>query len=163
MSETLKRAIDPGRARAASERVLQRLRQCGVREAGRHSREGVFAESRPLLPASNWPNVNEPAGEAEAETQRIRIDVPLGTPYREIQRVIFRQAYEQAGTQLRAANALGITPETVSRVLRRPERKDISAPAAPPAGNEHSAHEVDFSSRECRPPGGHETDGITAA
>jgi DNA-binding transcriptional regulator YdaS (Cro superfamily) len=53
---------------------------------------------------------------------RIRIDVPLGTPYREIRNSILLQAWQLAGTQLRAAIALGITPETVSRNLRRAER-----------------------------------------
>jgi len=53
---------------------------------------------------------------------RIRIDVPLGTPYQEIRDSILRQAWELAGTQLRAAIALGIRPETVSRNLLRTER-----------------------------------------
>jgi DNA-binding transcriptional regulator YdaS (Cro superfamily) len=53
---------------------------------------------------------------------RIRIDVPLGTPYREIRNSILLQAWQLAGTQLRAAIALGIRPETVSRNLRRAER-----------------------------------------
>jgi len=50
---------------------------------------------------------------------RLHIDVPLGTPFREIRDAIFRQAWEVAGTQLRAAISLGITPETISRSLRR--------------------------------------------
>lgn len=54
---------------------------------------------------------------------RIRIDVPMGTPLREIKELLFRQAYQLAGTQLRAAIALGITPETVSRVLRRAKKR----------------------------------------
>jgi DNA invertase Pin-like site-specific DNA recombinase len=53
---------------------------------------------------------------------RIQIDVPLGTPYQEIRESVFRQAYQLAGTQLRAAIALGITPDTVSRILRRSDR-----------------------------------------
>jgi hypothetical protein len=53
---------------------------------------------------------------------RIRIDVPLGTSYQEIRESIIHQAWELAGTQLRAAVALGITPETVSRMLRRTEK-----------------------------------------
>jgi hypothetical protein len=62
---------------------------------------------------------------------RIQIDVPMGTPYQEIQASVFRQAYQMAGTQLRAAIALGITPETVSRVLRRSGRKGIPGPRLP--------------------------------
>ena len=68
----------------------------------------------------------QPAGEETVmhgnpapRAPRIQIDVPLGTPYREIQDSILRQAWELAATQLRAAVALGITPETVSRNLRR--------------------------------------------
>src|SRR5208337_734115 len=57
------------------------------------------------------------------EPARIRIDVPMGTSYQEIQESIFRQVYELAGTQLRAAIALGITPDTVSRVMRRSVRR----------------------------------------
>jgi hypothetical protein len=53
---------------------------------------------------------------------RIRIDVPLGTPYQVIRDSVLRQAWQLAGTQLRAAIALGIRPETVSRNLRRAER-----------------------------------------
>jgi hypothetical protein len=53
---------------------------------------------------------------------RIRIDVPLGTPYQEIRDSVLRQAWRLAGTQLRAAIALGIRPETVSRNLRWAER-----------------------------------------
>jgi len=50
----------------------------------------------------------------------------MGTSYQEIQESIFRQAYQAAATQLRAAIALGITPETVSRVLRRAARRGVS-------------------------------------
>ena len=67
---------------------------------------------------SNEPRPGQPAS--------IRIDVPMGTSYQEIQESIFRQAYQAAGTQLRAAIALGITPETVSRVLRRADRRGVS-------------------------------------
>jgi hypothetical protein len=56
------------------------------------------------------------------EPPRIRIDVPIGTSYLEIQASIFRQAWRLTGTQLRAAIALGITPDTISRVLRRCDR-----------------------------------------
>ena len=54
---------------------------------------------------------------------RIQIDVPLATSYAEIQEMIYRQAWEKAGTQLRAAFALGITPETISRFLKKREKK----------------------------------------
>lgn len=54
---------------------------------------------------------------------RICINVPMGTPYRDIQELVLRQAYKLMGTQLRAAFALGITPETISRVLRRGEKR----------------------------------------
>jgi hypothetical protein len=70
---------------------------------------------------------------APHDPPRIRIDVPLGTSYQEIQESIFRQAYQLAGTQLRAAIALGITPDTVSRVLRRYDRKRITRPQIPQA------------------------------
>jgi hypothetical protein len=50
---------------------------------------------------------------------RIQVDVPMGTPYQEIQDSIFLQAYRLAGTPLRAAIALGIAPDTVSRVVGR--------------------------------------------
>jgi hypothetical protein len=53
---------------------------------------------------------------------RIQINVPLGTPWPEIQEMVFRQAWEKAGTQLRAAFALGITPETISRFLKKREK-----------------------------------------
>ncbi|HMD85140.1 MAG TPA: hypothetical protein VKO18_10625 [Terriglobia bacterium] len=67
------------------------------------------------------------------EPARIRIDVPMGTSYQEIQESIFRQVYQLAGTQLRAAIALGITPDTVSRVLRRHDRKRLASPKVPEA------------------------------
>ena len=64
---------------------------------------------------------------------RIRLDVPLGTSYLEIQASIFHQAWSLAGTQLRAAVALGITPDTISRVLRRCDRLGIGCPTVPEA------------------------------
>ena len=74
------------------------------------------------------------SGEANPqEPPRIRIDVPIGTSYQEIQESIFRQVYELAGTQLRAAIALGITPDTVSRILRRCGRRGIACPKVPEA------------------------------
>ena len=74
------------------------------------------------------------AGEgAPQEPSRIRLDVPMGTSYCEIQESIFRQAWQLAGTQLRAAIGLGITPETISRVLRRCDRMRIRCPQVPEA------------------------------
>jgi hypothetical protein len=67
------------------------------------------------------------------ESPRIQIDVPMGTSYKEIQECVFRQAWQLAGTQLRAAVALGITPETLSRFLRRCNRERISSPRVPEA------------------------------
>jgi hypothetical protein len=85
-------------------------------------------------------NRSEPGQEKAAsgkstpqEPPRIRIDVPMGTSYQEIQESIFRQAYQLAGTQLRAAIALGITPDTVSRVLRRRDRNRVALPQVPEA------------------------------
>jgi len=75
----------------------------------------------------------QPAGESTVMhgnlAPRIQIDVPLGTPYREIRDSILRQAWELAGTQLRAAIALGITPETVSRTLRRSKTNQDAQPS----------------------------------
>lgn len=62
------------------------------------------------------------------EPPRIHLDVPMGTSYREIQEIIFRQAWQLAGTQLRAAIALAITPDTLSRFLRRCDRARIGGP-----------------------------------
>ncbi len=60
---------------------------------------------------------------------RIQIDVPLGTPYREIRDAIFSQAWQLAGTQMRAAIALGITPETISRNYRRGKKNRVVGPS----------------------------------
>jgi hypothetical protein len=65
------------------------------------------------------------------EPPRIRIDVAMGTSYYEIQESIFRQAWQLAGSQLRAAIALGITPETISRFLRRCDRERMGRPRVP--------------------------------
>lgn len=65
---------------------------------------------------------------------RIQVDVPMGTPYQEIQDSIFLQAYRLAGTPLRAAIALGITPETVSRVVGRYEGRPVGRLRIPQAG-----------------------------
>jgi hypothetical protein len=72
--------------------------------------------------AADGEGLHEPATDARRSglaASHIYVDVPLGTPYAEIQAMVFRQAWHLAGTQLRAALALGITPETISRVLRR--------------------------------------------
>jgi hypothetical protein len=65
------------------------------------------------------------------EPARMRIDVPIGTSYLEIQASIFRQAWQLTGTQLRAAIPLDITPDTISRVLRRCDRLGIGCPKVP--------------------------------
>jgi hypothetical protein len=80
-----------------------------------------------------WQTGRKDAGSAGARQQppRIQIDVPMGTSYQEIQESIFRQAWQLAGTQLRAAIALGITPDTLSRVLRRSDRRKFACPQVP--------------------------------
>ena len=67
---------------------------------------------------------------------RLHLDVPLGTTYYEIQEMIFRQAWQLAGTQLRAAVALGITPDTISRFLRRCDRERRGPSKLPAAWRE---------------------------
>jgi hypothetical protein len=72
------------------------------------------------------------AGESvPQEPPWIRIDVPMGTSFYEIQENVFRQAWQLAGTQLRAAVALGITPETLSRFLRRCSRERVCSSRLP--------------------------------
>ncbi len=87
---------------------------------------------------ASWNRLSRPerllAADAQSAPQaplRICIDVPLGTSYREMQVRIFRQAWELAGTQLRAAFALGVTPDTISRVLRRCDRESERPPRLP--------------------------------
>jgi len=88
---------------------------------------------------ASWNRLSRPerllaaaAPSAPEARPRIRIDVPLGTSYREMQASIFRQAWELAGTQLRAAFALGVTPDTISRVLRRCDRESERPPGILP-------------------------------
>jgi hypothetical protein len=57
----------------------------------------------------------------------------MGTSYFDIQEMIFRQAWQIAGSQLQAAVALGITPETISRFLRRCDRTKVASPKVPEA------------------------------
>jgi hypothetical protein len=86
--------------------------------------------------SSDQPISSDQVNSAEnrsSNQHRIRIDVPMGTSYLEIQASIFRQAWQLAGTQLRAAIALGITPETISRALRACDRKRIGSPRIPKA------------------------------
>ena len=80
--------------------------------------------------------------ENQRNLSRIRIDVPMGTSYRDIKEEILRQAYELAGTHLRAAIALGITPETVSRILRRGRKKRTSRDGGEPEVRDLMAREV---------------------
>ncbi len=67
---------------------------------------------------------------SDPRAPRIRIEVPLGTPFQEIQEYVYRQAWQLAGTQLKAAVSLGITPETISRFLKRCERDRLDYPGA---------------------------------
>jgi len=98
-------------------------------------------KTEPTTPISSSaaPRDPGPAPAASADTlnpseaSRIRIDVPMGTSYLEIQASIFRQAWQHAGTQLRAAIALGIVPETISRALRACDRKRVRSPKVPQA------------------------------
>lgn len=62
---------------------------------------------------------------------RIRIDVPLGTSFQAMQESIFRQTWILTGSQLRAAIALGIRPETISRCLCRAGRIRIASSRVP--------------------------------
>jgi hypothetical protein len=94
-----------------------------------------------------------PGGGAKPpEPPRIQIDVPLGTPYQEIQESIFRQAYRLTGTQLRAAIALGIIPDSVARVMQRMERRKAGylrtpeawpVPAPPPPADRLTGRPAD--------------------
>ena len=86
------------------------LNRCDRERAGRRQVSGVRPTSTSPQPA------------------RICLDVPFGTPYLHIQESILRQAWELARTQLRAAIALGITPDTVSRILRHCDRLKIGSP-----------------------------------
>jgi hypothetical protein len=83
----------------------------------------------------SWQSRGNGLGEASTPQKppRIRLDVPMGTSYCEIQEIIFRQAWQLAGTQLRAAIALGLTPETISRFLRRCDRMRIGFAQIPEA------------------------------
>lgn len=137
MSEILPSRLNASRAQAASERVLRRLRERAAAGEDCPSRGFMPGENRSLtIQAERQSSEQSGVTELAHPTCRIQIDVPLGTPYREIQEAVFRQAYRHAGTQLRAAIALGITPETVSRVLRRADRRDNHSPGAltSPAG-----------------------------
>ena len=62
---------------------------------------------------------------------RIRIDVPLGTTFLAMQESIFRQTWILTGSQLRAAIALGIRPETISRCLCRSGRIKVASSQVP--------------------------------
>ena len=54
---------------------------------------------------------------------RLQIDCPLPTPLHDIVDMIIAQTVEKCGTQLKAAFALGITPEMISRRLNHRRRK----------------------------------------
>jgi hypothetical protein len=125
--------MDPSRARLTSDRLLRKLVE-RLRDAQNcrppHAQSGESPSTvsrgprdRPTLPQLGQPD--------PPEGPRIRIDVPMGTSYREIQESIFLQVYEHAGTQLQAAIALGVTPETISRVLRRLGRRQDPGTSPP--------------------------------
>ena len=84
------------------------------------------AEANPLPAGKMYGERSQQAlgavASASPEAPRIRIDVPMGTSYMEIQESVFRQAWEKAGTQLGAAIALGITPDALTHFLRHCDR-----------------------------------------
>lgn len=126
--------MDPDRARAASERVISRLRQRANDVATGPRSEAKVGEPMSKLTKGKTERAIQGGLTGSLDpAPRIRIDVPLGTSYKEIKERILRQAYEQAGTQLLAAKALGITPETVSRVLSGRDRRKLARPRVPEA------------------------------
>jgi hypothetical protein len=85
---------------------------------------------------------------AMAGAPYIEIRVPLGTRLEEIDIQIMRQAWTLAGTQYKAALALGIRPETMGRRMRRGKklgpvlksRAGLGRPEhAPPAASQGNA------------------------
>ena len=126
--------MNPDRARAASERVISRLRQ---RVNGIASDPPSQAKAgEPMGELTKGPRARAIQGGSTGPLNpapRICIDVPLGTSYKEIKVLILRQAYEHAGTQLLAAKALGITPDTVSRILSGWDRRKLARPQGPEA------------------------------
>ncbi len=112
--------MDPGRAKIVSDRVVRGLRgsfpdrQC-LLQAGILANESVNR----LTKGTTAGLERGPSANVSLTSHRLRLEVPLGTPFREIQEAIFRQACEQTGTQLRAAAALGVHPNTITRILKR--------------------------------------------
>jgi hypothetical protein len=136
------RAIDPvmgtPRPRTVDSEGLYRASEPAPgAERGHHrltiptiSREPVQSPAR--TSAERSPS-GEPAPSRQAESRQIRVDVRIGVSLAEIEESIVRQVYELEGTQLQAANALGITPDTVSRIMRRSARRRVSPPQVPSA------------------------------
>lgn len=94
------------------------------------SREPLEVSAR--TPAERFTS-GEPAPSHQAESPRIRVDIRIGVSFEEIEESIVRQVYELEGTQLRTASALGITPDTVSRIMRRSARRTFFPPQVPKA------------------------------
>jgi len=116
--------MDAGRAKVLSDRVVRGLRASfpdrqSILQAGNLVNESVNRlTTRPTAGWNGGPSTN-----VSPTPHCLRLEVPLGTPFREIQEAIFRQVCEQAGTQLRAAAALGVHPNTVTRILKRAARR----------------------------------------
>jgi len=151
--------MSPAGARAASCRVLKRLADppkatwdCPSEESDQvrriseignlandgQGRPGNHAMSQEELDGATRQSANrssrDDSGPSNQDrTPRIRVQVSIGTSYEEIQESVVRQVYELEGTQFRTAIALGITPETVSRIMRRSDNRTISSPQVPEA------------------------------
>lgn len=84
-------------------------------------------------PSNPGPGIVPPDENTLPDSPRIRLDVPLGTPFREIQMMVFRQAWELAGSQFKAAIALGVCPITIWRHLSQYDRDRLIRPLHPEA------------------------------
>jgi len=82
----------------------------------------------------------------------LEIRCPIQTSLADIEDMIVSQVVEKCGTQLKAAYALGITPETISRRLNR-HRKKLGRLAN---SNDHETGAGDHAS-DPLPPGGRES------
>ncbi|MGD0221766.1 MAG: hypothetical protein ABSF71_05475 [Terriglobia bacterium] len=98
-----------------------------IRVISQEQMEGAAQRSADRSPSG------EPGPSHQAKLPRIRVDVRIGASYEQIEESIVRQVYELEGTQLRTAIALSITPETVSRIMRRSDRRRVSPPQVPQA------------------------------
>ena len=130
MAEVLLNRLDLSRASGAAEFLLRNLAQSAMGGQAAHRDEQAGpSSSEDAEPAGDMGVCRQPKPPAALEplSQQppawIRVEFRIGTSFREIQENIIRQVYEHVGTQLRTATALGITPDTVSRVLLRSERR----------------------------------------